>query len=484
MIDEAWAAVRHGARHFQASLKLSRTYGVVHLAGLPPALRPDRPSRRRHRRRQDRRRAALRHPDPGPAPPTPRPGRRRRRAVRPHRTRTLPGSANSSGAGRCGGCSAAAPSSRPCSPQPNAELFDTDHAMRHERRREDQRPPLADRRRARPHRPRRPARRARRARRPTASAAGAGTARCPTTTTTTPRSPCTPTTAATNAGAAGPATTPPRRRHRPRRRHPTRHPRRRHRLARPPRRHDPRPAPPARAPQAAAPPRRRSCRSTRPSSSYVDACERILWTRPAGPCATGSTHAASTTTSCAPTRSAPTPAAQLMRRRRGLPYGRPASPPCSPPSTRRRLRYVQARYLDPGDGPKYDNPAAALGSNPRLAWTQPDGPTATRRARRLRRHPRRPHRRPGRLPRRRRPRLPNPRPAASPPASPTTPSDHDLAIVAVIDTDPAGRAWGERLDDLLADHGHRPRRRRTTGRGPRPQHLGQRRPGLGPTHRD
>lgn len=28
VIDEAWAAVRHGARHFQATLKLSRTYGV------------------------------------------------------------------------------------------------------------------------------------------------------------------------------------------------------------------------------------------------------------------------------------------------------------------------------------------------------------------------------------------------------------------------------------------------------------------------
>lgn len=28
VVDEAWAAVRHGARHFQASLKLSRTFGV------------------------------------------------------------------------------------------------------------------------------------------------------------------------------------------------------------------------------------------------------------------------------------------------------------------------------------------------------------------------------------------------------------------------------------------------------------------------
>jgi type IV secretory pathway VirB4 component len=28
VIDEAWAAIRHGARHFQGSLKLARTYGV------------------------------------------------------------------------------------------------------------------------------------------------------------------------------------------------------------------------------------------------------------------------------------------------------------------------------------------------------------------------------------------------------------------------------------------------------------------------
>jgi len=29
VIDEAWAAVRHGAGYFQSSLKLSRTYGVA-----------------------------------------------------------------------------------------------------------------------------------------------------------------------------------------------------------------------------------------------------------------------------------------------------------------------------------------------------------------------------------------------------------------------------------------------------------------------
>ncbi len=31
---------------------------------------------------------------------------------------------------------------------------------------------------------------------------------------------------------------------------------------------------------------------------------------------------------------------------------------------------------------------------------------------------------------------------------------HDLTIVAVIDNDPAGRVWGQRLGDLLDSHSH------------------------------
>ncbi len=37
------------------------------------------------------------------------------------------------------------------------------------------------------------------------------------------------------------------------------------------------------------------------------------------------------------------------------------------------VHYVQTHYLDPGEGPKYDNPAASLGHNPRLAWTRAVG---------------------------------------------------------------------------------------------------------------
>ena len=39
------------------------------------------------------------------------------------------------------------------------------------------------------------------------------------------------------------------------------------------------------------------------------------------------------------------------------------------------VTYIQARYLDPPDGRKYDNPAHHLGHNPRLAWPRPNQPT-------------------------------------------------------------------------------------------------------------
>lgn len=67
------------------------------------------------------------------------------------------------------------------------------------------------------------------------------------------------------------------------------------------------------------------------------------------------------------------PGRALLRRQRGLPYGGTlaATFPALDPSG--AVRYLQTRYLDPGDGPKYDNPAGHLGSNPRVAWTVPVG---------------------------------------------------------------------------------------------------------------
>lgn len=68
------------------------------------------------------------------------------------------------------------------------------------------------------------------------------------------------------------------------------------------------------------------------------------------------------------------PGRELMRRRRGLPYGAqvaatfPAFDPVG------NLTYVQARYLDPDTaGRKYDNPAAALAPHPRISFPTPGG---------------------------------------------------------------------------------------------------------------
>jgi DNA primase len=66
------------------------------------------------------------------------------------------------------------------------------------------------------------------------------------------------------------------------------------------------------------------------------------------------------------------PGRQLLRRRRGLPYGKvPAAtfPALSPTGT---VTFVQARYLDvDAAGRKYDNPSAALAPHPRIAFTAP-----------------------------------------------------------------------------------------------------------------
>jgi hypothetical protein len=146
------------------------------------------------------------------------------------------------------------------------------------------------------------------------------------------------------------------------------------------------------------------------------------------------------------------PGRELLHRRRGLPYGAsvgavfPALDPAG------RIRYLQTRYLEPGDGPKYDNPAASLGSNPRLAWTRTVGA-------------------PGRDLLLVSEGIPDALTAAAaglgsvavlgsqaPDRSVATRIAHHadqcgLAVLAVIDNDDAGRAWGTRLSSLLAEEG-------------------------------
>ncbi|HRE01052.1 MAG TPA: toprim domain-containing protein [Ilumatobacteraceae bacterium] len=149
------------------------------------------------------------------------------------------------------------------------------------------------------------------------------------------------------------------------------------------------------------------------------------------------------------------PGRQMLRRRRGLPYGAtvgavfPALDPAG------RIRYLQTRYLEPGRGPKYDNPAASLGSNPRVAWTRPthapqtnvlvicegipDALTAAGAGLRSVAV------------------LGSQAPDQSVASRIASYADkYELHAVAVVDNDDPGRAWGERLTGLLAEHGVEP----------------------------
>ena len=208
------------------------------------------------------------------------------------------------------------------------------------------------------------------------------------------------------------------------------------------------------------PPVTRKPRAARPArvpldpvvAQYVSACERILWTPTGDPVrewlhARGFTHE-----TLRANRIGADPGRDMLRRRRGLPYGAAVAATLPALDPQGEVTYVQARYLDPGDGiDKYDNPASALGSNPRLAWAQrssdpaprdalvvcegiPDALTAAQGGWTA----------VGVLGSN----APDERVAAKLAARADS---HHLALVAVIDADPAGRAWGRHLDDLLGD---------------------------------
>lgn len=184
---------------------------------------------------------------------------------------------------------------------------------------------------------------------------------------------------------------------------------------------------------------------------YAAACERVLWT------ATGSRarewlHARGFDDQLLRANHVGAdPGRSMMRRQRGLPYGNSYGAVFPALDPNGKVRYLQTRYLDPGDGPKYDNPAAALGSNPRLAWTRigrlqsgvlvvcegiPDALTAAQAG----------FVSVGVLG--------SQAPDRSVASRIVTRADNlGLTPVAVIDNDAAGRAWGEQLSSLLADHG-------------------------------
>ena len=65
------------------------------------------------------------------------------------------------------------------------------------------------------------------------------------------------------------------------------------------------------------------------------------------------------------------PGPSVLRRPAGIPRGGVVAAvfPALDPSG--AVTYMQARYLDPGDRSKYDNPASRLGDNPRVAHVRP-----------------------------------------------------------------------------------------------------------------
>lgn len=184
---------------------------------------------------------------------------------------------------------------------------------------------------------------------------------------------------------------------------------------------------------------------------YAQACERVLWTNGGREVRDWLHDRGFSDELLRANHVGADPGRNLMPRRRGLPHGTGPAAVLPALDQQGTIQYLQARYLEPGPE-KYDNPAGALGSNPRLAWTRtpdtttrpgvltvcegiPDALTAAgagfaavailgnqapdqRVARQLANHA----------------------------------NDNHQQIIAVVDADPAGRASAQHLSDLLDTH--------------------------------
>ncbi len=185
---------------------------------------------------------------------------------------------------------------------------------------------------------------------------------------------------------------------------------------------------------------------------YVQACEQILWTATGRPVLDWLTdHRGLQPDVLRANHVGADPGRATVPRTRGLPRGERIAATFPALDQHGAIRYVQTRYLQPVDGHKYDNPAAALGTNPRLAWTAPasdphpgvlivcegipDALTAAQAG----------YLSAGVLGAQ--------YPDSSVATRLATRAQHDTrTIVAITDGDPAGRAWGQRLGELLAHH--------------------------------
>jgi hypothetical protein len=106
---------------------------------------------------------------------------------------------------------------------------------------------------------------------------------------------------------------------------------------------------------------------------YAQACEVILTTRTGAPVREWFAERGLGMDVLRANHVGADPGRHRLPRQRGLPYGAAVGAVLPAYDPDGRFRYLQTRYLNPGDGPRYDNPAASLGANPRLAWTAPVG---------------------------------------------------------------------------------------------------------------
>jgi hypothetical protein len=103
---------------------------------------------------------------------------------------------------------------------------------------------------------------------------------------------------------------------------------------------------------------------------YVEACERILWTRTGRPILEWLNRRGFSDELLQVNRVGADPGRELLHRRRGLAYGASQGAVFPALDLSGDIAYVQTRYLEPGNGPKYDNPSGHLGTNPRIAWAR------------------------------------------------------------------------------------------------------------------
>lgn len=131
--------------------------------------------------------------------------------------------------------------------------------------------------------------------------------------------------------------------------------------------HPDRPLPPPRPRPSTAPP---AAQVMDPLvARYVHACHRILHAAAGRPVRDWLHGRGIDDTTITANLIGADPGRTMMRRSRGLPYGAEIAATFPVYGPGGALTYVQARYLDPDSvGRKYDNPAAALAPNPRIAF--------------------------------------------------------------------------------------------------------------------